>query len=96
MRVLAKATAKATQIFFSKKIQHICVSLDVNFNESLTNDIFSFEQLGPDFYRIVNHPVVFTADRSKAVVLTSPCGCSGLMSSLVVLVVLSLCLVDHV
>ena len=27
--------------------QNICVSLDVNFNESLTNDIVSFEQLGP-------------------------------------------------
>ena len=35
---------------FSKKFQHICVSLNVNFNESLTNDIVSFEQLGPDFY----------------------------------------------
>ena len=34
-------------IFFSKKFQHICVSLDVNFNETLTNDIVSFEQLGP-------------------------------------------------
>ena len=34
--------------FFSKKFQHICVSLHVNFNESLTNDIVSFEQLGPD------------------------------------------------
>ena len=34
--------------FFSKKLQHICVSLDVNFNESLTNDIVSFEQPGPD------------------------------------------------
>ena len=33
--------------FFSKKFQHVCVSLDVNFNESLTNDIVSFEQLGP-------------------------------------------------
>ena len=31
-----------------KKKQHICVSLNVNFNESLTNDIVSFEQLGPD------------------------------------------------
>ena len=31
-----------------KKNQHICVLLDVNFNESLTNDIISFEQLGPD------------------------------------------------
>ena len=40
--------------FFSKKFQHICVSLDVNFNESLTNNIVSFEQLGPDLedYRI--------------------------------------------
>ena len=33
--------------FFSKKFQHICVSLDVNFNESF-NDSVSFEQLGPD------------------------------------------------
>ena len=35
--------------FFSKKFQHICVSLDANYNESLTNDIVSFEQLGPGF-----------------------------------------------
>ena len=34
--------------FFSKKFQHICVSLDVNFNELLTNDIVSFEHLSPD------------------------------------------------
>ena len=34
--------------FSAKKFQHICVSLDVNFNESLTNDVVSFEQLGPD------------------------------------------------
>ena len=39
---------KATHIFFSKKFQHICVLLHVNFNESLTNDTVSFEQLGPD------------------------------------------------
>ena len=44
--------------FFRKIFQHICVSLDVNFNESLTNDIVSFEQLGPgetfwnSFYRV--------------------------------------------
>ena len=31
-----------------KKFQHICISLDANFNESLTNDVVSFEQLGPD------------------------------------------------
>ena len=40
-------TAKGTHIFFSKKFQHICVSLDVNFNELLTNNVVSFEQLGP-------------------------------------------------
>ena len=35
--------------FFQQKISAygICVSLDVNFNESLTNDVVSFEQLGP-------------------------------------------------
>ena len=38
---------KSYSHFFSKTFQHICVSLDVNFNESLTNDIVSFEQLGP-------------------------------------------------
>ena len=32
-------TAKATHIFFSKKFQYICISLNVN---------FSFEQPGPD------------------------------------------------
>ena len=36
--------------FFQQKFQHICVSLNVNFNESSTNDIDSFEQLGPEFY----------------------------------------------
>ena len=46
-------TAKATQIFFSKKFQHICVSLDVNFNESLTNDIVMFEQLGTWLWLLV-------------------------------------------
>ena len=35
--------------FFQQKFQHICLSLDVNFNESLTKDIVSFEQLGPVF-----------------------------------------------
>ena len=45
--------AKATHIFFSKKFQHIRVSLDVNFNESLTNDIVSFEQLSPAKLEII-------------------------------------------
>ena len=38
---------KSYSHFFSKKFQNICVSLDVNLNESLTNDVVSFEQLGP-------------------------------------------------
>ena len=37
------------------KKQHICVSLNVNFNESLTNDVVSFEQLGP-YCRIAPTP----------------------------------------
>ena len=41
---------KSYSHFFSKNFQHICVSLDVNFNESLTNDIVSFEQLGPGYH----------------------------------------------
>ena len=36
--------------FFSKKFWHICVSLNVNFNKSLTNNTVSFEQLGPDIF----------------------------------------------
>ena len=43
---------KSYSHFFSKKFQNICVSLDVNFNESLTNNIVSFEQLGPEFQRV--------------------------------------------
>ena len=46
---------KSYSHFFSKKFQHICVSLDVNFNESLTNDAVSFEQLGPDFFFLFVH-----------------------------------------
>ena len=41
---------KSYSHFFSKKFQHICESLDVNFNESLTNNVVSFEQLGPDCF----------------------------------------------
>ena len=50
---------KSYSHFFSKKFQYICVSLDVNFNESLPNDIVSFEQLGQitkvDFYCTVHN-----------------------------------------
>ena len=45
---VAFALQKLLTFFFSKKFQHICVSLDLNFNESLTNDVVSFEQLGTE------------------------------------------------
>ena len=55
--------------FFSKKFQHICVSLDVNFNESVTNDIVSLEQLGPDCLLDVNVWVLAGAYVIRYVVL---------------------------
>ena len=45
---------KSYSHFFSKKFQHIWVSLNVNFKESLSNDIVSFEQLGPDDNSVLN------------------------------------------
>ena len=40
--------AKLLTFFQQNNSAYICVSLDVNFNESLTNDVVSFEQLGPE------------------------------------------------
>ena len=51
MWVAFAVQCKSYSHFFRKKIQHIWVSLDVNFNESLTNDVVSFEQLGPGLYQ---------------------------------------------
>ena len=34
--------------FFQQKISAYLCIIDVNFNESLTNDVVSFEQLGPE------------------------------------------------
>ena len=45
--VFAKKNVRSYSHFFQRKFQHICVSLNVNFNESLINDVVSFEQLGP-------------------------------------------------
>ena len=38
--------------YFSKKFRHICVTLDINFNKLLTNDIVSF-QLGPIYLEMM-------------------------------------------
>ena len=59
---------KSYSHFFSKKFQHICVPLDVNLNESLTNDIVSFEQLGPSVHtNIYLHTTVLNGTGFKAI-----------------------------
>ena len=42
------ANAKAPHIFFSKNISVYAIFNDQSFNDTLTNDIVSFEQLGTD------------------------------------------------
>ena len=44
---VAFANAKATHIFFSKNISIYAIFNDQSLNDTLTNDIVSFEQLGP-------------------------------------------------
>ena len=44
---VAFANAKATHIFFSKNISVYAIFNEQNFNSVLTDDIISFEQLGP-------------------------------------------------
>ena len=50
---VAFANAKATHIFFSKNISVYANFNDQSFNDTLTNDIVSFEQLGPIRIRIL-------------------------------------------
>ena len=45
---VAFANAKATHIFSAKNISVCAIFDDQRFNNRLTNDIISFEQLGPD------------------------------------------------
>ena len=44
---VAFANAKATHIFFSKNSSIYAIFNDQSFSDNLTNDIVSFEQLGP-------------------------------------------------
>ena len=46
------ANAKATHIFFSKNISTYAIFNDQSFNNTLTYDIVSFEQLGPGAFSI--------------------------------------------
>ena len=45
---VAFANAKATHIFFSKNISIYAIFNGQSFNDTLTDDIISFEQLGPE------------------------------------------------
>ena len=47
---VAFANAKATHIFFSKNISIHAIFNNQSFNDTLTNDIVSFEQLGLDVH----------------------------------------------
>ena len=38
--------------FFSKNISVYAIFNDQSFNDTLTNDIISFEQLGPDLFHL--------------------------------------------
>ena len=44
--------------FFSKNISIYAIFNDQSFNNTLTNDIISFEQLGPDVFLIILPPKV--------------------------------------
>ena len=46
------AFAKATHIFSAKILAGMHIFNDQNFNNILTNDIISFEQLGPDLLTV--------------------------------------------
>ena len=50
--MLKKCEMQKLPTFFSKNISVYARFDDQNFNDTLTNDIVSFEQLGPEFYTV--------------------------------------------
>ena len=54
------ANAKATHIFFNKNISIYAILNDQNFNNSLTNNIVSSEQLGPGLILLPGTPTFQT------------------------------------
>ena len=51
----ANANAKATHIFSAKILAYMPYLMIKSFNNTLTNDITSFEQLGPDEEIMINY-----------------------------------------
>ena len=52
--LVAFANVSSYSHFFSKSISIYAIFNDQSFNDTLTNDIFSFEQLVPDVFRGIN------------------------------------------
>ena len=50
---VAFANAKASHIFLSKNVSVYAIFNDQSFNNTLTNNIVSFEQLGPGIFLFV-------------------------------------------
>ena len=52
---VAFANAKAAHIFFGKNISVYSIVNNQSFNDMLSNNIVSFEQLGPVFFGFKQH-----------------------------------------
>ena len=62
---VAFAFAKATHIFFfSKNISIYAIFNDQSFNDQLTNDIVSFEQLGPGVLLLAHRILLVDPERT--------------------------------
>ena len=65
-------SAKVTHIFFSKNSSIYAIFNDQSFNDMLTNDIVSFEQLGPEVYPEINILFFHTGFPQITPVLANP------------------------
>ena len=73
---ITKCTAKASHLFSTKKYWYISALNVRSFNETLTNDVISFEQPGPDFH--LSGTGIFL--KFTNVFFTSKCESSGFTS----------------
>ena len=67
MSSFCKCKCKATHIFFSKNISIYAIINGQSFNDMLTNDNVSFEQLGPDLYRKYNTRTGLQSSRKRRI-----------------------------
>ena len=67
----AFALQKAFHIFFSTKIRHISDINVRNFNETLPNDVVSFEQPGPGVEKLIKYEICLYSPTAKGLKVTS-------------------------